>query len=85
MKDVVENIIDKMARLLPESTVLEYLLSVNATVLMSVEDYLQTYSTVPLINIYQGNGRMVAIFSFLAYKEQHTWVGGWIAEAMIVE
>ncbi|XP_053985153.1 testis-expressed protein 47-like [Hylaeus volcanicus] len=52
MKDVVRNISGNVARLFPESTVLEYLLNVNCPVLFTAEEFLKVYATVPLVNLY---------------------------------
>lgn len=61
MQDVVSNMGDTITRVLPESTVIEYLLNAKASVLLSVEEYLKRHSKVPFINLYQGNN----IASFL--------------------
>ncbi|KAM0736019.1 hypothetical protein ACS0PU_009980 [Formica fusca] len=44
VQNVLRNLEDKAARNLPESTVLEFLLSVNSPVLKTVEEYLQMHS-----------------------------------------
>ncbi|XP_028049634.1 uncharacterized protein LOC105837230 [Monomorium pharaonis] len=42
-QDVLQNLGDKAARYLPESTTLEFLLNVNSPVLKTVEEYLRMY------------------------------------------
>ncbi|XP_034176943.1 uncharacterized protein LOC117602718 isoform X2 [Osmia lignaria lignaria] len=53
MQDVVSNMGDAVTRVLPESTVIEYLLNAKTTILLSVEEYLKVHSKVPFINLYQ--------------------------------
>nr|XP_033338978.1 testis-expressed protein 47-like isoform X1 [Megalopta genalis]XP_033338979.1 testis-expressed protein 47-like isoform X1 [Megalopta genalis] len=53
MADVARNVCNKDARDLPENTVVEYLINTISPVLLSVEEYLKTYSSVPFINLYQ--------------------------------
>ncbi|KOC64861.1 hypothetical protein WH47_00364 [Habropoda laboriosa] len=55
IKEVIRNINDKIARLYPESTLLEYLLNANSPVILTVEEYLKIFSSVPFISLYSGN------------------------------
>ncbi|CAK9813836.1 hypothetical protein ANTQUA_LOCUS7784 [Anthophora quadrimaculata] len=52
IKEVIRNINDKISRLYPESTLLEYLLNANNPVIMTVEKYLEIFSAVPFISLY---------------------------------
>ncbi|XP_076666017.1 uncharacterized protein LOC143367749 isoform X2 [Andrena cerasifolii] len=53
MTDVVRNLSDKISRMFPESTVLEYLLNAKHSVFLTVEDYIKIHATVPFIHLYQ--------------------------------
>lgn len=55
MNEVIKTMNDQIARLYPESTLLEYLLNAENPVLLSIEEYLKISSSVPLINLYSGN------------------------------
>nr|XP_012137423.1 PREDICTED: uncharacterized protein LOC105662071 [Megachile rotundata] len=55
MKDVVNNLGEQLLRVLPESTLIEYLLNAKSHVLLTVENYLNIHCTIPFINLYQGN------------------------------
>ncbi|KZC06576.1 hypothetical protein WN55_10487 [Dufourea novaeangliae] len=55
MVEVVRNLKHKVARYFPESTVIEYLLRANTSILMTVEVYLRIYSQVPFMHLYPGN------------------------------
>lgn len=59
MKDVVRNLSDKISRMFPESTVLEYLLNAKNSVFLTVEDYIKIHATVPFIHLYQGNSTVL--------------------------
>ncbi|CAL7949875.1 unnamed protein product [Xylocopa violacea] len=52
MDEVMRNVNNRIARLYPESTLLEYLLNVKSPVFLTVEEYLRLHSTIPLINLY---------------------------------
>ncbi|KAK1133120.1 hypothetical protein K0M31_014478 [Melipona bicolor] len=54
MQEVIRSLGDKLARLYPESTLLEYLLNAKSPVLLTVEKYLDIYASVPFINLYSG-------------------------------
>ncbi|XP_050487373.1 uncharacterized protein LOC126871990 [Bombus huntii] len=55
IQEVIRSLSDKLTRLYPESTLLEYLLNAESPVILTVEEYLNIYSTVPFINLYSGN------------------------------
>lgn len=55
MNEVIKTMNDQIARLYPESTLLEYLLNAENPGLLSIEEYLKISSSVPLINLYSGN------------------------------
>ncbi|XP_067210655.1 uncharacterized protein [Linepithema humile] len=55
VQDVLQNLGDKAARYLPESTVLEFLLNVKSPVLKTVEDHLQMYSDMSPSTFWDGN------------------------------
>ncbi|CAK9808337.1 Testis-expressed protein 47 [Anthophora plagiata] len=52
IKEIIRNINDKISRLYPESTLLEYLLNANNSVILTVEKYLEIFSAVPFISLY---------------------------------
>lgn len=62
MQEVIRSLVNKLARLYPESTLLEYLLNAESPVLLTVKKYLDIYASVPLINLYSGNN---VIFVFI--------------------
>lgn len=55
VQDVLQNLGDKAAQYLPESTVLEFLLNVKSPVLKTVEEYLQMYSDTTPSAFWDGN------------------------------
>ncbi|KAK9307288.1 hypothetical protein QLX08_002312 [Tetragonisca angustula] len=52
MQEVMRSLGDKLTRLYPESTLLEYLLNAESPVLLTVEKYLDIHASVPLVNLY---------------------------------
>ncbi|XP_026670823.1 uncharacterized protein LOC108626702 [Ceratina calcarata] len=87
MKDVVRNLNDKISRLYPESTLLEYLLNIDSPVLLTVKEYLKVYSSVPLVNLYSGNTTassiVIVLYNFkyncfqeyLQYQKKSPFIG----------
>ncbi|KOX80794.1 hypothetical protein WN51_03856, partial [Melipona quadrifasciata] len=65
MQEVIRSSGDKLARLYPESTLLEYLLNAKSPVLLTVEKYLDIYASVPFVNLYSGNNVISVNMSLL--------------------
>ena len=61
MQEVMRSLGDKLTRLYPESTLLEYLLNAESPVLLTVEKYLDIHASVPLVNLYSGNN-VISVF-----------------------
>lgn len=62
IQDVLWNLGNNAAQYLPESTVLEFLLSVNSPVLKTVEEYLRMYSDMSSSAFWDGKNNIYVYF-----------------------